>query len=148
MEHGKVEIGAEILLRIGREFGKRLNGCRRERGSVSSNLCLDLSRGRIRLQAGAEHLISKRSGSIAARAFAGATLFCSRKRLPAPAPWVPQTVHRRFCTHRQAGRREAAGNGDCRYPQQVKWCGVANTQRIPETADRFDPIQDLYREQG
>ena len=28
MEHGKVEIGAEILLRIRREFGKRLNGCR------------------------------------------------------------------------------------------------------------------------
>jgi hypothetical protein len=27
MEPGKVEIGAEILLRIGREFGRVLNGC-------------------------------------------------------------------------------------------------------------------------
>jgi len=29
MEHGKVEVGAEILLKIGREFGKRASRIRR-----------------------------------------------------------------------------------------------------------------------
>jgi transcriptional regulator with XRE-family HTH domain len=36
IEHGTVEIGAEILLRIGRSLGRVLNGCYRGRGGICS----------------------------------------------------------------------------------------------------------------